>query len=109
MGASAMWMEQVARNWLTWEMTGSALQLGAVNFARAIPSIFAGLFAGVMADRVSKKRLLVVAQTWSFIVYVAMAWIVLSGNWPRHKTPFRRPHRSMCFDERPTRFRRGCN
>lgn len=80
MGASAMWMEQVARNWLTWEMTGSALQLGAVNFARAIPSILAGLFAGVMADRISKKRLLVVAQTWSFIVYAAMAWIVLSGN-----------------------------
>jgi len=80
MGASAMWMEQVARNWLTWEMTGSAFQLGAVNFARAIPSILAGLFAGVMADRVSKKRLLVVAQTWSFIVYAAMAWIVLSGN-----------------------------
>ena len=37
----------------------------------------AGLFAGVMADRVSKKRLLVVAQTWSIIVYAAMAWIVL--------------------------------
>jgi hypothetical protein len=80
MGASAMWMEQVARNWLTWEMTGSALQLGAVNFARAIPSILAGLFAGVMADRVSKRRLLLFAQTWSFFVYATMAWVVLSGN-----------------------------
>jgi hypothetical protein len=80
MGASAMWMEQVARNWLTWEMTGSALQIGAVNFARAIPSILAGLFAGVMADRVSKRRLLLFAQTWSFFVYATMAWVVLSGS-----------------------------
>jgi len=80
MGASAMWMEQVARNWLTWEMTGSALQLGAVNFARAVPSILAGLFAGVMADRVSKRRLLLLAQTWSFFVYATMAWVVLSDN-----------------------------
>jgi hypothetical protein len=80
MGASAMWMEQVARNWLTWEMTGSALQIGAVNFARAVPSILAGLFAGVMADRISKRRLLLFAQTWSFFVYATMAWIVLSDN-----------------------------
>ena len=80
MGASAMWMEQVARNWLTWEMTGSALQIGAVNFVRAVPSIFAGLFAGVMADRVSKKKMLMIAQTWSLLVYSVMAWVVLSGN-----------------------------
>jgi MFS family permease len=80
LGASAMWMEQVARNWLTWEMTGSALQLGAVNFVRAIPSVFAGLFAGVMADRFSKKRLILFAQTWSMSVYMVMAWVVLSGN-----------------------------
>lgn len=80
LGASAMWMEQVARNWLTWEMTGSALQLGAVNFVRAIPSVFAGLFAGVMADRFSKKRLILFAQTWSMSVYMVMAGVVLNGN-----------------------------
>ena len=50
MGASAMWMEQVVRNWLTWEMTGSALQLGAVNFVRFVPGVVAGLLAGVLAD-----------------------------------------------------------
>lgn len=78
--ASAMWMEQVARNWITWELTGSALQLGAVNFVRVVPAVFAGLFAGVMADRVSKKKLLMVAQLWSLAVYALMAWVVLSGN-----------------------------
>ena len=80
LGASAMWMEQVARNWLTWEMTGSALQLGAVNFVRAIPSVFAGLYAGVMADRFSKKRLLLFAQTWTLGVYLLMTWVVLGGH-----------------------------
>ena len=79
-GASAMWMEQVARNWLTWEMTGSALQLGAVNFVRVVPATFAGLLAGVLADRFSKKRLIIIAQTWSMAVFMLMAWVVLSGN-----------------------------
>jgi hypothetical protein len=38
------------------------------------------LFAGVMADRVSKKKLLMFAQLWSLAVYTLMAWVVLSGN-----------------------------
>jgi MFS family permease len=78
--ASAMWMEQVARNRITWEMTGSALQLGAVNFVRVIPAVFAGMLAGVMADRVSKKKLLMIAQLWSLVVYTLMSSVVLSGN-----------------------------
>ncbi len=75
-----MWMEQVARNWLTWEMTGSALQLGAVNFVRVVPSVFAGLLAGVLADRISKKKLILVAQSWSLAVFMLMALVVLSGH-----------------------------
>ena len=80
MGASAMWMEQVVRNWLTWEMTGSALQLGAVNFVRFVPGVVAGLLAGVLADRFTKKKLLLVAQSWNLMVFAVMAWVVLSGH-----------------------------
>ncbi len=80
LGASAMWMEQVARNWLTWELTQSPLQLGIVNFVRVFPSVAAGLFAGVMADRISKRRLLLVAQMWAFFVYAIMTWVIFSGR-----------------------------
>ena len=80
MGASAMWMEQVVRNWLTWEMTGSALQLGAVNFVRFVPGVVAGLLAGVLADRFTKKKLILVAQSWNLVVFAVMAWVALSGH-----------------------------
>ena len=75
-----MWMEQVTRNWLTLGLTGSALQLGAVNFVRFLPAMAVGMLAGVLADRFSKKRLLLIAQLWSLIVYAAMTWVVLSGE-----------------------------
>jgi MFS family permease len=78
--ASAMWMETVTRNWLTLELTGSALQLGGVNFVRAVPSLLIGPWAGVLADRFSKKKLLLFSQTWSLIVYAIMTWVVLSGG-----------------------------
>ena len=78
--ASAMWMETVTRNWLTLELTGSALQLGGVNFIRAVPALVVGLWAGVLADRFSKKKVLLVAQTWSLLVYAIMTWVVMTGQ-----------------------------
>ncbi len=77
--ASAMWAEQVARNWLTWQLTESATALGLVNVARALPLIVLGLFGGVIADRFDKRRTLIVIQMWSLSIYVAMAVLILGG------------------------------
>lgn len=78
--ASSMWTEQVARNWLTLELTGSALQLGIVNLMRVGPSLALGLWGGVLADRFNKRKLLLIIQTWSFLVFSLMAWVVISGR-----------------------------
>ena len=76
--ASSMWAEQVARNWLTWEMTESGVALGLVNLFRAIPMLSLGLFGGVAADRFDKRKLLMVIQTWSLLVYILMAVLILA-------------------------------
>jgi MFS family permease len=78
--ASAMWAEQVARNWLTLEITGSALQLGAVNLVRIAPTLALGMWGGVLADRFDRRKLLMIIQTWSLLVYIAMSWVILTGN-----------------------------
>ena len=78
--ASAMWADQVARSWLTWELTGSATAVGLVNLFRAIPLITLGLVGGVVADRFDKRRVLIVIQLWSLGVYAAMA-VLLVGGW----------------------------
>ena len=78
--SSAMWTEQVARNWLTYEITGSALQLGLVNLMQAIPIVALGLWGGVLTDRFDKRVLLLVIQAYSMTVYAVMGCIILSGN-----------------------------
>lgn len=78
--AATMWTEQVVRNWLTLELTGSALQLGTVNLVRVVPSIMFGLWGGVLADRIDRKKLLLVSQAWSALIFGIMMWVVLSGN-----------------------------
>ena len=80
--ALAMWADQVARSWLTWQLTGSATAIGLVNVFRAIPLITLGLLGGVLADRLDKRKLLVAIQIWSLAIHVTMAVIILAG-WVR--------------------------
>ncbi len=75
-----MWADQVARSWLTWQLTGSATAVGLVNVFRALPLITFGLLGGVVADRFDKRTILIVIQTWSLCIYIAMA-ILLLGDW----------------------------
>jgi len=52
----AMWSEMIARNWLTYQLTGSAQAIGIVNLFRAIPFVTVGMFGGVIADRFPKNN-----------------------------------------------------
>ncbi|MQF82819.1 MFS transporter [SAR202 cluster bacterium AD-802-E10_MRT_200m] len=49
-------MQMLARGYFIYELTHSPSLLGVVMAATAIPSLFVGLFAGVLADRLEKKR-----------------------------------------------------
>ncbi|MCH8205515.1 MAG: MFS transporter [Chloroflexi bacterium] len=80
--ASSMWAEQVARSWLTWQLTGSATALGLVNLFRAVPLIALGMLGGVAADRFDKRKILVAIQLWSLAIYIVMAVLIL-GGWIR--------------------------
>src|ERR1700740_3687277 len=54
------WMQNVAQGWLVISLTNSAFWLGVVSFAGSIPFLLFTLFGGVIADRVDKRRLLLV-------------------------------------------------
>jgi MFS family permease len=55
-------MQSVAQGWVVYGLTGSKLALGTITFAGSIPSLFLMLPAGALADRMSKRRLLVITQ-----------------------------------------------
>jgi MFS family permease len=71
------WMQNVAQGWLVLTLTNSAFWLGVVGFAGSIPFLFVTLFGGVVADRVNKRRLLLVTQT----VMMLLAFILAGLTW----------------------------
>ena len=59
---SAHWALIVARGWLVFEITDSSTLVGVVTFAAMIPGFLISPFAGLLADRVDRRRLL----AWTF-------------------------------------------
>lgn len=78
--AMGTWMDQVARGWLMYELTGSALELGLVRAIQAIPFLVLSPIAGIMADRYGRKGQLVAAQSIDAVLYGLIAVLVFSGH-----------------------------
>ena len=51
------WIQQVTLGWLIYDMSGSALLLGALHGARTLPFLLAGPIGGVLSDRMDRRRL----------------------------------------------------
>ncbi len=77
---SGTWMQTVAEIWLVYTITGSALAVGLTPALQFTPILFGGLWGGVLADRVSKRRLLAVTQA-AMAVPAATLWVLtVSGS-----------------------------
>ena len=63
-------MEQVARSYLIYDITDSAVMLGAINLSGAIPILVLSLFGGAVADRFPKKTLIQLSQVGMTIVFL---------------------------------------
>jgi MFS family permease len=73
------WMQQVATGWLIWRLTGSALALGLVAFATQLPTFLIAPFAGVLADRWSRHRMVLATQIAGMLQAVLLAGLVFAG------------------------------
>ncbi len=79
MQMTAMNMQMVARSWFMYELTGSAVMLGAVGLGSALPMLTVSLFGGVLADRMRKKSILVAGQFASALVALGIAVSITVG------------------------------
>ena len=80
MQLAAMNMQLVARSWFMYELTGSAVMLGAVGLGAALPMLTISLFGGVLADNMKKKTILVAGQFASAIVALGIAISITVGT-----------------------------
>src|SRR4030042_4230829 len=61
------WMQVVAASWLIYRITNSAFLLGVVGFTSQIPTFLVSSFAGVLADRVNRRRILFITQILAMV------------------------------------------
>jgi MFS family permease len=61
------WIQQLAMGWLVYDMTGSVFILGLVGFVSRIPTLVLAPYAGVIADRFNKYRLLLLTQILAMV------------------------------------------
>lgn len=76
------WMTRLATNWLVYRLSGAeaALLLGLIGFAGQIPTFFLAPFAGVLVDRWSRHRLLVVTQLLALVQSALLAVVAFRGE-----------------------------
>jgi MFS family permease len=70
------WMQTVAMSWLVYRLTNSAMLLGITAFLTQVPSLVFGPWAGVLADRVSRRRMIMVTQSAGLLQAGVLAALV---------------------------------
>lgn len=77
---TGMQLQQVARGYLAYELTGSALAIGVVTLAMGLPRIVLSPVGGWLADRYPKQSVVVAGSVWMAILSVATAALYLAGQ-----------------------------
>jgi MFS family permease len=73
-------MQSMALSWLIYRLTHSSLLLGVVGFANAIPLLFISPFGGVLVDRFSKRKILILTQSGFMITAFLLAILTYMGH-----------------------------
>ncbi|QNI34591.1 MFS transporter [Alloacidobacterium dinghuense] len=72
------WMTRIATSWLVYRLTKSSLLLGTVSFAGQIPTFLLAPFAGVLVDRMDRRKVLVWTQVLAMVQSLVLAALTLT-------------------------------
>jgi MFS transporter, DHA1 family, staphyloferrin A biosynthesis exporter len=78
MMSTGQWVQQVTLGWLLYDLTGNSMLLGALNGLRALPFLVTGPMAGVAADRMDRRKLLLYTQWVLIVTAILMGALVAS-------------------------------
>src|SRR5215470_5864027 len=74
------WMQSVGQSWVVLELTGSPFKLGTITALQFGPMLFLSFLAGALADRVHKRRLLLLTQSALMLQAFALAALAWTGH-----------------------------
>ena len=74
------WMQTTAQGWLVYQLTGSKVLLGTVAAVGSLPMLLLSVWGGSLADRHSKRTVILFTQTGMMLLAFAFAALVGSGR-----------------------------
>ncbi len=77
---TGIWMQSLAQGWLVLGLTGSPFLVGVVVAARSLPVLILALPAGVLADRLDRRRVVVWTSFVGLAIAGALAFLTLTGQ-----------------------------
>jgi MFS family permease len=73
------WMQMTAQSWLVWTLSHSATVLGVIVALQTLPVLLLCPYGGVIADRVDKRRLMIILQTMMGVQALALGLLAVTG------------------------------
>ena len=73
------WVQWIAQGWLVLQLTGSGLGLGLVTALQWLPVLMFGAWAGVLADRFDKRKLLIFTNVCGGILSLVLGILTITG------------------------------
>jgi len=74
--STGTWMQEIAQNWLVYDMTKSARMLALDSFLGDIPIFLFSLVGGVIADRMDRRKLLLMSQVIQMASALTLAFLI---------------------------------
>jgi len=74
------WVLQIALGWLMLDLTNSEFWVGMVGFAGGIPILLFSIPAGILIDRVDRRRILIVCQAVLAALGIALTVVIVMGR-----------------------------
>jgi MFS family permease len=73
------WMQMTAQSWLVWTLTHSSTALGIVVAVQTLPVLLLGPYGGVVADRIDKRRLMIILQSAMGVQALVLGLLTVTG------------------------------
>ena len=73
------WMQSVAQGWLAWRLTRSPELLGLLGFLSQVPVFLFGVWAGALADRLPRRRVVLCTQVNALVQAALLAALTFGG------------------------------
>jgi MFS transporter, DHA1 family, staphyloferrin A biosynthesis exporter len=77
---AAQWIQQVTLSWLVYNLTGSGTILGTINLVRAVASLSMIPAAGLLVDRLDRRKLMLSINIWLFTITLVLGLVLVFGH-----------------------------